>query len=105
MRVNSGRPTEKVSEFLDHHLKPIMQEGWSSSRILEIFLKTIQNMEKFPQGSILVAADVAGLYPNMPGLYKLNYRQKKKILLTEMLVQMTEFLFNKGVSTNNFRYA
>ena len=30
MRVNSGTPTEKVSEFLDHHLKPIMQEGWSS---------------------------------------------------------------------------
>ena len=26
---NCGTPTEKVSEFLDHHLKPIMQEGWS----------------------------------------------------------------------------
>ena len=26
---NCGTPTEKVSEFLDHHLKPMMQEGWS----------------------------------------------------------------------------
>ena len=26
---NCGTPTEKVSEFLDHHLKPIMQNGLS----------------------------------------------------------------------------
>ena len=25
---NCGCPTEKCSEFLDHHLKPIMQKGW-----------------------------------------------------------------------------
>ena len=111
MRVNSGTPTEKVSEFLDHHLKPIMQEGWSSSRILKIFLKKIQKMQKIPQGSILVAADVTGLYPNMPFnavlealKNKLDCRQNKKILLTDVLVQMTEFLFNKGLSTNNFCY-
>ena len=24
---NCGTPTDKVSEFLDHHLKPIKQEG------------------------------------------------------------------------------
>ena len=26
---NCGTPTEKVSEFLDHHLKPVMQKGLS----------------------------------------------------------------------------
>ena len=26
---NCGTPTEKVSEYLDHILKPIMQESWS----------------------------------------------------------------------------
>ena len=26
---NCRTPTEKVSEFLDHHLKPVMQNGWS----------------------------------------------------------------------------
>ena len=26
---NCGAPTEKVSEFLDYHLKPVMQEGKS----------------------------------------------------------------------------
>ena len=26
---NCGSPTEKYSEFLDHHLKSIMQKGWS----------------------------------------------------------------------------
>ena len=24
---NCGTPAEKISEFLDHHLKPVMQEG------------------------------------------------------------------------------
>ena len=26
---NCGTPTEKASEFLDHHLKPVMQSSWS----------------------------------------------------------------------------
>ena len=26
---NCGTPTEKASEFVDFHLKPIMQNGWS----------------------------------------------------------------------------
>ena len=29
---NCGTPTEKVSEFLDHHLKAIMQNGLSYIR-------------------------------------------------------------------------
>ena len=36
---NCGTPTEKVSEFLDHHLKPIMQNGLSYIRGLPTFLR------------------------------------------------------------------
>ena len=39
-------PTEKVSEFLDHHLKSIMQKGWSYIKDTEDFFKKVQNMEK-----------------------------------------------------------
>ena len=31
-RLNSGTATEKASEFLDFHLKPLMQSGWSYMR-------------------------------------------------------------------------
>ena len=94
---------EKVSEFLDHHLKPIMQEGWYYINDNKDFLKKIQNMRKFPQDSILVTADVVGLYASIPhnsGLKALkdalDCRQNKKIP-TDMLVKMAEF-----VLTNNY---
>ena len=101
--LNCGIPTEKVSEFLDHHLKPIMQEEWSYINDNKDFLKKIQNMRKFPQDSILVTADVVGLYASIPhnsGLKALkdalDCRQNKKIP-TDMLVKMAEF-----VLTNNY---
>ena len=85
---------KKVSEFLDHHLKPIMQEGWSYIKDTEDFLKKIQNMGKIPQDSILVTADVVGLYPSIPhnaglrGLKDaLDCRQNKKVP-TDMLINM-----------------
>ena len=60
-------------------------------------------MGKIPQNSILVAADVVGLYPSIPhnaGLKALkdtvDCRQNKKIP-TGMLVKMAEF-----VLTNNY---
>ena len=62
---NCGTPTEKVSEFLDHHLKPIMEEGRSYVKDTEDFLKKVQNMGKIPQDSVLVTADVVGLYPSI----------------------------------------
>ena len=62
---NCGTPTEKVSEFLDHHLKPIMQNLLSYMR-LSTFFKKIKTIGSVPENSILVTADVVGLYPNIP---------------------------------------
>ena len=94
--LNCGIPTEKVSEFLDHHL------GWSYIKDTKDFLKKIQNMRKIPQDSILVTADVVGLYASIPhnsGLKALkdalDCRQNKKIP-TDMFAKMAEF-----VLTNN----
>ena len=36
---SSGTPTEKCSEFLDYHLKPLMQKGWSYIKDLGDFIK------------------------------------------------------------------
>ena len=103
---NCGTLTEKISEFLDHHLKPIMQEGWSYIKDTEDFLKKVQNIGKITQDSILVTADVVGLYPSIPhnaGLDGLkdtfDCSQNKKIP-TDMLVQMEEFV----LSNNYFNF-
>ena len=52
MISNCGTLTGKVSEFLDYHLKPIMQKGCSY----------IKDNGSLPENSILVIADVVGLY-------------------------------------------
>ena len=100
---NCGSPMKKVSEFLDHHFKPIMQGVLSYIKDTVDFLKNVQNMGKIPQDSILVTADVVGLYPNIPhnaGLKALkdtlDCRQNKK-MPTNMLVKMAEFAL-----TNNY---
>ena len=63
---NFGTPTEKVSEFLYHHLKPIMQNGLSYIRNSQHFLEKIKTIGSVPENAILVTADVVGLYPNIP---------------------------------------
>ena len=37
---NCGTPTEKASEFLDHHIKPIMRSLYLTLRILMNFIET-----------------------------------------------------------------
>ena len=60
-----GTPTEKVSEYLDYILKPIMQDSWSYIKDSGDFLKKIKSIGKIPEGAILVTADVIGLYPSI----------------------------------------
>ena len=63
---NCGMPTEKVSEYLDDHLKPVMQKGKLYIRDSGNFLEKIKNVSTLPENTILVTADVVGLYPSIP---------------------------------------
>ena len=63
---NCGTPTEKASEFLDFHLKPLMQSGWSYIRDSGDFIDKMKRIGKVPEGSVLVTADVIALYPRIP---------------------------------------
>ena len=63
---NCGTPTEKVSEFLDHHLKPVMQAGKSYIRDSAHFIEKLKERGKIFKGALLVTADVTGLYPSIP---------------------------------------
>ena len=63
---NCGLSTEEVSEFLDSHLKGIMQECWSYIKDSNDFIKKAKNFKDIPQDALSVTADVVGLYPSIP---------------------------------------
>ena len=96
-------PTEKVSELLDHHLKPVMQKGQSYIRDSQHFLEKIKTTGSVPENAILVTADIVGLYPNIPhqaGLKALKEAPEKrdiKRIPTEDLVKMAEFVLSNNL--------
>ena len=63
---NCGTNTEKASEFLDYHFKPIMQRGKSYIKDSRDFINKIKSLQNIPGGAILVTANAVGLYPSIP---------------------------------------
>ena len=102
MISNYGTPTEKVSEFLDHHLKPVMQEAESYNKDTGDFLHKIKNKNAIPENAISVAADVVGLYPTIPhqtGLEALREvldKRETHRVPTSKLVKMAEFVLKNN---------
>ena len=92
-------PTEKISEFLDHHLKPLMKQGESYIKDTGDFLEKLKRVEGIPKGEILVTADVVGLYPSIlhdGGLEILRKQYDKfndKMVPTEDIIKMADFVF------------
>ena len=94
---NCGTPTEKASEFLDHHLQAIVRSGLSYIKATNYFLQKLKNLKKVPDNAVLVNADAVGLYPSIPHNEGLEVLKKQlnnfyeKSILTEDLVKMVEF--------------
>lgn len=97
---HSAMPTEKVSEFFDHHLEPVMQEGQSYVKDTQEFLNKIKKYKS----AILVTVEVVGLYliiPHQTGVEAftkaLDKRKKHKVPLVK-LVKMIE-LVSKNIDS------
>ena len=99
---NCGTPTEKASEFLDHHLQPIMKSRVSYIKDTNDFLFKLKNLGKIPENASPVTADVVGLYPSIPHDEGLEVLRKQlnafdnKSILTEHLVKMAEFVLKNN---------
>ena len=97
---NCGTPTEKVSEFLDHHLKPVMQNGKSYIKDSGNFLEKRKTLRCIPDNSILVTEDAVGLCPSIPhqaGLIALKEALDKSLskkIPTDNLIKMAEFVLS-----------
>ena len=70
-------PKLKTSEFLDFHLKPLMQSGWSHILGSGDFVYKMKRLGKVPENSFLVTTDSVGLYPSIP--HKGDFSIKKQI--------------------------
>ena len=90
---NFGTPTEKVSEFLDHHLKPVIQKGLCYIRDSQHFLEKIISIGNVPENAIFVTADVVGLRALKDDLEK---KHIKKIPRKD-LVKMPEFVLDDNI--------
>ena len=99
---NCGTPTEKCSEFLDYHLKPLMQKGWSYIKDSGDFIKKTRNLGSIPENAILVTADVVGLYPSIPheaGLKALREvldKREQHTIPTSELIRMADFVLKNN---------
>ena len=99
---NCGTPTEKASEFLDYHLKPIIQKEKSYIKDSSDFVNKIKSLQNIPEGAILVTADVVGLYRSIPQEAGLKtFREAldnigNKQILTESLLKMAEFVLKNS---------
>ena len=59
-------PTEQVSEFVDHKLRPLVPEVESYVKDTNDFLRKLGEIGELPEGTILCTIDVVGLYPHIP---------------------------------------
>ena len=107
VNVPGRTPTEKASEFIDHHLQPIMKSGTSYIKDTNDFLSKLKNLKKVPDNAILVTADVVGLYPSIPHNEGLEVLKKQldnfyeKSIPTEDLVKKAEFALKNNTSEFN----
>ena len=60
-----GAPTEKISEFVDDHLKPMVIKIQSYVRDATDFLVKSGRLSDLPPGTLLVTMDVKSLYMNI----------------------------------------
>ena len=99
---NCRSSAEKCSEFLDRHLKSIMQKGWLYIKDSGDFIHKTKNPSNIPDNAILVTAEVVGLYPSIPheaGLRTLREaldKQNEKGIPTEDLVKMAEIVLKNN---------
>ena len=63
---NCGSPAEKVSEFLDSHLKNIMKENWSYIKGSNDFINKTKSLKDISKDAVLATVDFVGLYPSIP---------------------------------------
>nr|XP_006811186.1 PREDICTED: uncharacterized protein LOC102804718 [Saccoglossus kowalevskii] len=61
-----NHPTQKISEFVDHYLQPLVTSLESHIKDTTHFLQKLNNLGQIPRGSHMGTFDVTSLYTNIP---------------------------------------
>jgi len=59
---SNGHPTERISEFVDYHLKPLVQTLSSFLKDTTHLILQLQKLGPLPDNALLVTLDVSSLY-------------------------------------------
>ena len=106
---NSGYYTEKISAFLEFHLKPLAQKV-KSYKDTNDFLRKIASLPPLPDDIILCTIDVVSLYPNIPddegliGLRKSLESSEDKTLSTDSLMGLAECVLRNNIFGHNLSF-
>ena len=99
---NFGSITDNISEFLDHHLNPLVSLGSSYMKDTNHFLSTLGDLGRVPEGALLCTVDVVGLYPSIPhgeGLEAIREvldRRENPNVATDTLVGLASVILEKN---------
>ena len=104
---SAGCHTEKISAYVDEHLKPAAQSLPSYIKDSNDFIKKILHIGKVPTESILVTLDVSSLYTNIDNIEGLKAMKEKLeercvtnptattlCLLMKLILSLNNFIFN-----------
>ena len=99
---NCGTPNEKMSEFFDRQLKPIMQKSSSYIKDSGDFIRKLKTLIDISEGSILITAEMVGLYPSithkagLKALKKALDERQNTFISTKDIVKMAEFVLKNN---------
>lgn len=102
----NGHPTEKISEFIDFHLRPHVETLPSYIKDTTDYLRKMESMNPLPPDTILVSMDVTSLYTNIPhddGITACKEVWEQRDIKdppTECLIQLLELVLKH----NNFTF-
>ena len=74
---SNNHPTERISEFVDHHIRKYVNELPSYIRDTQHFIKRLREIGPLPEGCLLVTWDVTSLYTNIPNSEGINASVEK----------------------------
>ena len=105
---SNGHPTERIPQFVDFHLKPLVQTTPSFIKDTTHFLNKLEQLGQLADNAILVTLDVSSLYTNIPhneGIpacrYYLDTRTRSNSTVpTETLCDLLRII----LTMNNFEF-
>ena len=97
-----GTATERISEFLDFHIQPLVVKVPSIIRDTTDFLCKLKGLGFIPKTAILCTVDVVGLYPHIP--HEEGLEALRKVLTSDVGQELADDLIKSArfVLENNY---